>query len=343
MKVDAKASYALVYIGIIFLAILGVTYIINGFTSSPSHETRAGWQVIRPPHDVEAMAMQGNIIWAGGEGGVIGIDRITREACFNLSCNISPAYVRALLLDRNGSLWIGFDGGLIHYNNTSCKYFTKENGLPDNRVQSLMQDRAGRIWVGTWGGAAVLDRGSWREITITDGLQDNMVNAIMEDSHGGIWFGSYVAPHGGISYLREGKWQYFNKSSGLPHNNINIFIEDRKGDVWAGTGFFDRGGAANFVFNGSAWIIGKAITAQDGLAGDKVRSIFQDRNGSIWFGSELDGLAILKDGRFQVFSVKDGLSDPEPKCFVQDEEGDLWIGTHDGITYISAKALSELE
>jgi ligand-binding sensor domain-containing protein len=342
MKGDAKASYALVYIGIIFLAVLGLTHIINSYIGSPSHEIKSSWQVIRPPHDVEALAIQGDIVWAGGQEGVIGVDRITGEARYNLSCNISPTYVQALLVDRNGSLWIGFEGGLIRYCNSGCMYYTKEDGLPDNRVQSLLEDRTGRIWAGTWNGAAVQNGALWRAITADDGLQVNMVNAMLEDSHGGMWFGSYVAPRGGISYLREGRWQYFNTSSGLPHNNINAIIEDSAGDVWAGTGFLDHGGAVKFVFNGSAWIIDEVVTVQDGLAGDKVRSLFQVRNGSIWFGSEYDGLAILKDGRFQVFSAKDGLSHPEVKCFAQDMEGNLWIGTRDGITHITAMALSAL-
>ena len=39
------------------------------------NEMPDGWTIIRPPHDVMALAIQGDTIWAGGKEGVIGLDR----------------------------------------------------------------------------------------------------------------------------------------------------------------------------------------------------------------------------------------------------------------------------
>jgi ligand-binding sensor domain-containing protein len=337
-----KRSVSLVLI-LVMIAIVGAVYIVVICDNVQLHDAnRTPWQIIRPPHVVEALAIQGDIIWAGGPDGVVGIDRTSGNVTHEIPCKPSPTYVQALLLDGNGSLWIGYGGGIIRYDGRACQYIQKDQGLPDNHVQSMLQDRYGRVWIGTSDGAVVFDGTRWQVITTADGLLDNMVNAMLEDSHGGLWFGSYVAPRGGISYLREGTWQYFSLSNGLPHNDINAFFEDRDGSVWAGTGFYNRGGAARFTFNGSAWSISGTLMASDGLAGEKVRSIFQDSHGSLWFGSEYDGIARLRDGHFRVFSVKDGLSDPEVMCLVQDTEGDLWMGTHDGVTRIPAGALAEL-
>jgi ligand-binding sensor domain-containing protein len=169
-----------------------------------------------------------------------------------------------------------------------------------------------------------------------------MVNVMLEDSYGGMWFGSYVAPRGGISYLKDGKWQKFSTTNGLPHNNINAFFEDQNRDVWAGTGFYDRGGAVRFVHTESGWVIKEVLASRDGLAGDKARSIFQDREGVLWIGSEFYGLARRENSRWLVLTEKDGLSHPEANCMIQDIDGNLWIGTMDGITRLNATALDAL-
>lgn len=68
------------------------------------------------------------------------------------------------------------------------------------------------------------------------------------------------------------------------------------------------------------------LTSADGLAGEKVRSIFQDRVGTIWFGSEYDGLALLDSRGWQVLTTRDGLSNPEVKAMLQDNEATYGSG-----------------
>lgn len=301
-----------------------------------------GWKVIRPPHVVVALAVQGDIIWAGGKDEVYGLDRHSGAVVTKLECDPPLTYVKALMVDRSNMLFVGHYCGLTSYDGTACRTFTKEDGLPDNRVNALLQDRDGRLWAGTWSGAAVCQDGNWHVFTSADGLADDMVNVMLQDSRGDMWFGSYVAPHGGISYFKDGKWQTYSTDNSLSHNNITALIEDVQGHVWAGTGFSDRGGAVQFVYTENGWTTGKVLTSRDGLAGDKVRSIFQDSDGVLWFGSEYDGLARLDNGQWTILTEKDGLSHSEVTCMLQDIDGNLWIGTIDGVTCLSASALKAL-
>ena len=64
--------------------------------------------------------------------------------------------------------------------------------------------------------------------------------------------------------------------------------------------------------------------------------------GTLWIGSEYDGLAFMTHGRWRVLTKKDGLSHDEVKTIVEDEDGNLWLGTADGITKLSATALRTL-
>ncbi|HNT54751.1 MAG TPA: two-component regulator propeller domain-containing protein [Anaerolineaceae bacterium] len=302
-----------------------------------------GYQIIRPPHEVHALAIQEDTLWAGGQDGVVGIRLGTGEVFTTLACDQSLDFTRALLVTPDGTLWIGHIDGLSQYTPTGCRTLTQSDGLPDSRVNALYLDRSGRLWVGTWGGAAVLTGNGWEVLTKADGLADDMVNVIYQDHLGGMWFGSAVSPRGGLTWCWQGQCRIYNTDSGLIHNQISAIMEDGNQNIWVGAGFFDRGGANRLVFQQTEWIIEQSLSRRDGLAGEKVRSIYEDQQHNIWFGSEYDGLARYDGRQFRILTTADGLADQEVKVILQDPAGNLWLGGRDGLTWIKPDALYLLE
>ncbi|MBH8559644.1 hybrid sensor histidine kinase/response regulator [Hymenobacter negativus] len=64
-----------------------------------------------------------------------------------------PAFVYALLQDRQGYLWLGTGEGLVRYDGTQFTTFTKKDGLAEDFVVSLREEPAtGRLWVGHYQG-----------------------------------------------------------------------------------------------------------------------------------------------------------------------------------------------
>ncbi|RNC28531.1 MAG: hypothetical protein AWM53_01511 [Candidatus Dichloromethanomonas elyunquensis] len=301
-----------------------------------------GWQLIRPPHEVSALILQGDILWAGGEEGVYQIRRSDGQVLQKLAAQPELHSVRALLLDNSGRLWIGHDQGLSCWDGHKFTNITTADGLPDNRVLTLESDSAGGIWTGTWGGAVYYRDGIKKILTKNDGLLADMVNVILSDNAGGLWFGSKIAPQGGLSYYKDGKWQYFSVAQGLPHNNISTLYQDREGLVWAGGGLLDRGGACILSKEGELWKIKQVLNEKDVLAGAKVRSLTQDTPGYYWLGSEYDGVSIYKDGKKLVLNEKSGLANSEVKKVLEDAEGNIWIGTRDGLNRLSPEAVQQL-
>ena len=51
----------------------------------------------------------------------------------------------------NGILWFGTDYGLIRYDPATGEYetFTKEDGLPDDKISIINEDQVGNLWLGT--------------------------------------------------------------------------------------------------------------------------------------------------------------------------------------------------
>ncbi|MGH9761962.1 MAG: triple tyrosine motif-containing protein, partial [Blastocatellia bacterium] len=69
-------------------------------------------------------------------------------------------------------------------------------------------------------------------------------------------------------------------------------------------------------------------TTKDGLAGNDVKIICDDRQGGLWLGS-YGGLSHFKGGQFQSYVEKDGLPGDRVRSLYLDSDGTLWIGTYD--------------
>ena len=319
-----------------FAVVFASGYVISnsGHFYDRAADRPGNWQLIRPPHENQAFVEQGRLLWAGGADGVVGIDRKTGLISTKLAHDPSFRYVKALLVDPAGRLWVGHENGLSCNDRGVWKEYTVNDGLPDNMIQALAQDRQGLIWAGTKKGVAVLSPAGIRVFTAKDGLLDDMVNVILADDQGAMWFGSYTAPRGGISVYQAGRWAYFTTAGGLPHNNITCLYQDRDGVVWAGVGLMDRGGVVQFQITAQAVLIKQATTRETGLGGSKVRSILQDRQGTLWLGFEEEGLTAFADGSGRNYTVKNGLPDNAVRVMLQDRDGDIWLGTADGIVRI---------
>ncbi len=85
----------------------------------------------------------------------------------------------------------------------------------------------------------------------------------------------------------------------------------------------------------SAVLRWRSFTRQDGLPSDKVFAVRIDGD-RVWAGTE-NGLALLEDGKWQVFGVADGLPHPVVLALeVSPRTGDLWIATMGGLARWSA-------
>ncbi|HEY0723380.1 MAG TPA: two-component regulator propeller domain-containing protein, partial [Pyrinomonadaceae bacterium] len=74
----------------------------------------------------------------------------------------------------------------------------------------------------------------------------------------------------------------------------------------------------------------ETFTSTDGLSSNLVLSLFEDREGSIWIGTEAGGLNLLKSKKFNTLTTKDGLPSDLVKAIYQDAQGGIWIGSNGG-------------
>jgi len=125
-------------------------------------------------------------------------------------------------------------------------------------------------------------------------------------------------------------WKSYTVDDGLPHMAVRMIRQAADGSVWVATGFARQGGVARY--QDGVWT---NLTKQNGLAGESTRSVYQDRAGRMWIGSEYDGIAVLENGTWTVLSEKNGLAGNEVKILDQDQDGAYWLGTAKGLTRIT--------
>lgn len=142
-------------------------------------------------------------LWIGTESN--GLDRIDRKN--NTSHNYrhipgnkkSPSHNHIISFkeDSKGNLWIGtYAGGLnkFDYQTETFKYYTIEEGLPNNSIYSIIEDDEGYLWLSTNYGISRLDPGTetFTNYTAIEGLPSNefAINSGCRTASGEILFGS---------------------------------------------------------------------------------------------------------------------------------------------------------
>lgn len=227
----------------------------------------------------------------------------------------------------------GISGGLSHFNS-----FSTEQGLALSSIACSYLDRSGYLWFGTYGGGvSKYDGRSFVTYNSSHGLANNLVLCVKEDRLGNMWFGTQG---GGVSKYDGRSFQTFNILNGLADNVVYHILEDKKGDLWFATknggvslltakNNWDLSHKKDSVVNKITKKIFKTFDVSDGLAGNTVRSILEDKTGNIWFTTEGEGICKYNGREFVTYNKNNGLPTNTIWFAKEDRSGNLWLGTQD--------------
>ena len=275
---------------------------------------------------------QKETLWFCTENGVSRYDGRTWKT-FTTKEGLASNGVASILQDLEGHFWFGtWKNGVSRYDGQIWKTFTAKEGLAGNSVNTILQDREGVLWFGTGshlsddGGVSRYDGRTWKTFTAEDGLMGSRVYAILQDRDGCFWFGT----NAGVSRYDGQTWTTFTTEDGLTQNVVISIARDRDGVLWFGTGALGIAlmgeGRGVCRYDGQTFT---AFTKEDGLAGNLVYTILEDREGDLWFGT--DGGVSRYDGQaWMTFTTADGLARNEVYAILQDREGHFWFGTWGG-------------
>lgn len=150
--------------------------------------------------------------------------------------------------------------------------YTTADGLAADNVYPIYEDKSGRIWIGSWMGLTVYEKGRFADVSARYGLAQTRVMSFLEASDGSFWIGNWDES---VRRIRNGEIKvYAPDEFGA---QVRAIIEDGEENVWFGT----EKGLVRFKDEKLT-----KFTNRDGLGGNHVFVIFEDRGGHLRIGTE---------------------------------------------------------
>jgi ligand-binding sensor domain-containing protein len=295
-------------------------------------------------------------LWLGTDFGLVRFDGV-RFIPWSRSEgeHLPTGRIRALFAAHDGTLWIGGEGGLASWKDAKLTLYRELAGMS---FLSIIEDREGTIWAGggqpTGGagrlcaiqGGAVTCHGENRSLQLVVGLYEDRRGNLWASTSAGVWLwkpgparffaipgvvnslaeddkkGLLVLTRAGIRRLLDGRT--VEDALVRPYNQFIPFklLPERNGDLWIATvdgGVLHRNQGTTDRF------------AQfDGLSGDWVHALYEDREGSVWVGTS-GGLDRFRDYAVSTMTQKQGLSNMNVESLLAGRDGTVWMGTFDGL------------
>ena len=347
------------------LCMLGGLFGGRAFALDPNkafeHYVSNTWSIQDGLPQITAMAIaqdRTGYIWVGTQNGLARFDGVRFTTFTPANEPALPGiYIRALLVDRRGQLWIGTYKGLGMYANGrfSALHVADRASHPTLDVNALAETadgtivaatndgvfrvsgdtlvelpnspkpalallpRADGLWIGDTGAVMRLNGTHVERLPLPESAASAAVGHLVE-AQGRIWAGTSQ----GLYTWIDGAWVRFDEAAALTGSPIGSILRDHDNNLWISTnsGFARLRNAhlAEWIGDGNPHAFNSVISS------------FEDREGNLWLGSQLEGLARFWNGWTHRYSVTDGLNDRIVWSLSRAPDGVVWVGGNDGLS-----------
>jgi ligand-binding sensor domain-containing protein/signal transduction histidine kinase len=298
-------------------------------------------------------------IWIGTNNGLFHIDahsgseRIERLDAIG---QIPSLAVNAICEDSRSRLWLG--GSRLAVLEAGAPHFYRLPGdIARNRVKAIAETTGGVIWVGTVSGLYRMLPGE-NQFSVVPGIHGT-TRGLRQTSDGQFWIS--ILGQGTVTYHLDAQNRLINPTE-LPSDTVLSVFEDVEQNIWLGTETgmlrlsrtpltivpLHRASESDFgtVYldrEGRLWVASTQLYRLhngapepyelSALAGVKVREVFQDRDLSMWFGTDGSGLYHVSGDTIRHYTSRNGLVNNFIRATLQGKDGTLWIGTDEGVSH----------
>ena len=121
-----------------------------------------------------------------------------------------------------------------------------------------------------------------------------------------------------------GSMRLWHSADGLPSDSVTAIIQTHDGFLWVGT-------SEGLVRFDGVKFTGLPLTAASTNNPVYVTSLCEDSRGSLWIGTQQNGLFQFAEGTVRHYLTSDGLSDDSVSSLAADNQGQVWIGSKSGL------------
>lgn len=233
--------------------------------------------------------------------------------------DLEGMFVQNLVFDNRNILWICTQGyGVGRFDGNKLSFFNRKSGFRSNEVTTVCEDRSGNIWFGTDGNGIIkYNPAPFVYYDNIDGFDRTSIFGLLCDKQGNLW----AAPLGVGVVKYDGQFEtLIDDKSGLSNLYVRALGQDCTGVIWA----CSAGGLFSIQGNKAQ----KAAFFPDNAI---PRSIWVDKDNSLWIGTGGQFLYHYKDKKLEHFTDSNGLTHNHIHTLWKDKKGNLWIGTGNGV------------
>ncbi|QOD62344.1 response regulator [Polaribacter haliotis] len=257
-----------------------------------------------------------------------------KHICTIPNINGTDKRILDLEFDGNTTFFISDNSGKIYtYNKNSKNLKELVNGFIDFEVNTILQmDNYNKLWIGTDAqGFFIYDTKENKFIEkkflkgAVNKLDKELFISIFKDSFGIIWAGT----DGGGLYKMDSKTglvevfkHTYPSEFTLGSNTILSVSEDLNNNIWI---------VCNFqIIN----VIPKTNPTVNFIPGSadkrttRVLSLHKSKNGTLWVGTDGNGLSELKNNKQSKQYFNDINNNFYVQCITEDDYGNIWFGTY---------------
>jgi ligand-binding sensor domain-containing protein/signal transduction histidine kinase len=268
------------------------------------------------------VANDGNI-WIGYSNGISRFDgKHFKHFVFSISSSKANQVVSEIRQDKNGTIWFRA-GGNIYYikGNKNVHFPTPE---PAAEITALLPDNDGLVIAKTNGFVYRYGNKKWKAYQLSSPLLAThpYVFDIYRSGNNQLLFGT-----------NSGLYRIANDSlsvvtiKGTPTYNLPAMLsitEDSSKALWIGT----TSGALR-IKDSSILLYNKS----NGLTDNNINAVLTDREGSIWFASDGQGIFRYSGSLFTVLDESTGLPSAQVMSIAALRSGRIYLGTYDAGLY----------
>ncbi|WP_346863669.1 two-component regulator propeller domain-containing protein [uncultured Draconibacterium sp.] len=285
-------------------------------------------------------------IWVGTNKGLVYFDskNLKFVAPDLLKENVGNFSINHILKDKNGDLWVATEeNGLwkITINTDQKIHSTKviSEKLQNRNINNLCLLNGDCLFVGTEFGLVVLNvndtsvNTDWKQVE--EALEGQDISKIYLDSRGNIWAGTFG--NGLFIYEKNSTNPRYigaqaDVDTDLNHLTVYDIVEDNNGIVIVGT----LGGLNYYNYQNKTFSHLSAETETvKYLNSPFVNSLYSDKSGNIWIGTEMGGVNYYNSFQKPFNSIKHDPSNYNTISHntvnsIFKDKNNLWIGTAGG-------------